>query len=215
MKSSKAIVCKVEKERTVNGSKSAIIKLQLFSLIAVFTGKMPMSTESSVDVSVSPGERLRKARIGYSWTIEDVAGNLNLSIDVIHALESGDYAGLPEPAFIRGYLRAYARLMEIDEKQVLTEDRGTAYGRLGSVMPVMENSALLKSNRRKSWLRFSKKNKSIRRRPIIVGVLVIAAILAVWWLSGIRPVDITGSTAGSEDSGTKTITVPLKSTTND
>jgi cytoskeleton protein RodZ len=176
---------------------------------------MPMSTESSVDASVSPGERLRKARISYSWTIEDVAGNLNLSIDVIHALESGDYAGLPEPAFIRGYLRAYARLMEIDEKLILTEDRETAYGRLGSVVPVMENSALLESNRRKSWLRFSKKNKSIRRRPIIVGILVIAAILAVWWLSGIRPADITGSTGGSEDSGTKTITVPLKSTAND
>ena len=176
---------------------------------------MPTSTESSGDVPISPGERLRNARTGYAWTVEDVAGNLNLSIDVIHALESGDYAGLPEPAFIRGYLRAYARLMEIDEKLVLTEQRATTYGRLGSVVPVMDHSALLESNRRKSWLRFSKKDKSGRRRPILIGVLVITAILAAWWLSGIRPADITGSNVETEDPGVKTMTVPLKATTSD
>ena len=170
---------------------------------------MPTSTESSGDVPISPGERLRNARTGYAWTVEDVAGNLNLSIDVIHALESGDYAGLPEPAFIRGYLRAYARLMEIDEKLVLTEQRATTYGRLGS------HSARLESNRRNSWRRVSKTDKSGRRRPILIGVLVIAAILAAWWLSGIRPADITGSNVETEDPGVKTMTVPLKATTSD
>lgn len=69
-----------------------------------------MSTETTVDEAPSPGEQLRKARTGYGWSLEDVAANLNLDVDVVRALESGDYVGLPEPAFIRGYLRAYARL---------------------------------------------------------------------------------------------------------
>ena len=59
-----------------------------------------MSTETTGDEVPSPGEQLRKARVGYGWSLQDVSANLNLDVDVVRALESGDYAGLPEPAFI-------------------------------------------------------------------------------------------------------------------
>ena len=90
-----------------------------------------MSTEPTVDEIPSPGEQLRKARIGYGWSLGDVAANLNLDVDVVRALESGDYAGLPEPAFIRGYLRAYARLMEMDDVKLLGSEKPQAHARLG------------------------------------------------------------------------------------
>ena len=48
-----------------------------------------MSTEPTVDEIPSPGEQLRKARIGYGWSLGDVAANLNLDVDVVRALESG------------------------------------------------------------------------------------------------------------------------------
>ncbi len=45
--------------------------------------------------NLSPGEQLRKARQGYRWSVEDVAANLNLTAEVVRALESGDHEALP------------------------------------------------------------------------------------------------------------------------
>ena len=172
-----------------------------------------MSTESTVDEAPSPGEQLRKARMGYGWSLGDVAGNLNLDVDVVRALESGDYAGLPEPAFIRGYLRAYARLMELDDVQLLGGEKPPVHARLGSVVPVMDSGELLASGKRKSWPSFAQKEKSARYRSIIIVLLAIVIILGAWWYSGIRLSNFIGGAKNGTDSGPKTITVPLNSTT--
>ena len=168
-----------------------------------------MSTETTGDVAPSPGEQLRAARVGYGWSLQDVAANLNLDVDVVRALESGDYAGLPEPAFIRGYLRAYARLMELDDVQLLGTEQPPAHARLGSVVPVMDSGELLDSGKRKSWPSFAQKQKSTRYRSIIVVLLATVFILGAWWYSGIRLSSFIGGAENSTDSGPKTITVPL------
>ena len=171
-----------------------------------------MSTESTGDETPSPGEQLQRARTGYGWSLEDVAANLNLDVDVVRSLESGDYVGLPEPAFIRGYLRAYARLMEIDDVQMLSTEKPLAHARLGSVVPVMDSGELLNSGKRKSWPSFGQKEKSTRYRSFIIVLLAIALILGAWWYSGIRLSNFIGGAENGTDSGPKTITVPLNST---
>ena len=60
---------------------------------------------------VDAGATLQKSRLEQQWSIEDIAANLNLSGDIIEALEAGDYSSLPEWTFVRGYLTAYARLI--------------------------------------------------------------------------------------------------------
>ena len=172
-----------------------------------------MSTETNGDEVLSPGEQLRIARVGYGWSLQDVAANLNLDVDVVRALESGDYAGLPEPAFIRGYLRGYARLMELDDVQLLGTEKPPVHARLGSVVPVMDSGELLDSGKRKSWPSFAQKQKSTRYRSIIVALLAIAVILGAWWYSGIRLSSFIGGAENSTDSRPKTITVPLNSDT--
>ena len=172
-----------------------------------------MSTETNGDEVLSPGEQLRIARVGYGWSLQDVAANLNLDVDVVRALESGDYAGLPEPAFIRGYLRAYARLMELDDAQLLGTEKPPVHGRLGSVVPVMDSGELLDSGKRKSWPSFAQKQKSTRYRSIIAVLLAMAVILSAWWYSGIRLSSFIGGAENSTDSRPKTITVPLNSDT--
>ena len=59
------------------------------------------------------GEELRAARIAHSMEISDVAQRLNLELHVVEGLEAGNYERLPEPAYIRGYIMAYLRLMEL------------------------------------------------------------------------------------------------------
>ena len=47
-------------------------------------------------------------------TVSDVAQTLKLGARQVEALENGDWQGLPGQTFIRGFVRNYARLLQID-----------------------------------------------------------------------------------------------------
>jgi cytoskeleton protein RodZ len=69
-------------------------------------------------VAALPGHRLRHTREQQGLSLHDVANNLRLSVKVISALEEDDYQGLPAATFVTGYLRAYARLLNIPESEL-------------------------------------------------------------------------------------------------
>jgi cytoskeleton protein RodZ len=118
-----------------------------------------------------PGRRLREERERLGITVREVAEHLNLTAAVVHAIEADDYSRLPGPVFVRGYLRAYARLLQLDPQPLLarcpygTEDAGPAPQPAGPSL--------------REW---------IRHRPALVlgggAVLAVAALtgvlLAVW-----------------------------------
>ena len=61
-----------------------------------------------------PGERLRQVRLAQKRDLGEIAKTLNIPERHLLALEADDYKLLPEPAFVRGYLRSYARLLGVD-----------------------------------------------------------------------------------------------------
>lgn len=62
----------------------------------------------------SPGAQLRRAREARGETIHEVAFALKLSPRQVEALEQDDFAALPGMAFLRGFLRNYARYVGLD-----------------------------------------------------------------------------------------------------
>ncbi len=62
----------------------------------------------------SPGAALAKARESAGITQREVADALHLPVTTIDAIEEGDSERLPAPVFARGYVRAYAKLLELD-----------------------------------------------------------------------------------------------------
>ena len=52
-------------------------------------------------------------------TVEEVAVSLKLGKDVIVDLEAGDYSRLAGPTFVKGYMRSYARLLQLDEDDLV------------------------------------------------------------------------------------------------
>lgn len=61
------------------------------------------------------GKHLSKGRQEAGMGMKEVASELHLRVEVIEALEAGDEAALPAAAFIRGYVRSYARCVGLDE----------------------------------------------------------------------------------------------------
>jgi cytoskeleton protein RodZ len=67
------------------------------------------------------GQRLAAAREGAGLGVGDVAAHLRLHVNQVRALESGDLAKLPEPAYVRGFVRSYARLVGLDAGPLLDD----------------------------------------------------------------------------------------------
>ena len=81
----------------------------------------------------NPGESLRRARENKGWSQADVALKLNLTGQALAHLESGAFAKLPGNTFARGYIRAYAKLLGIDQEPlVVAFDKLTGSNSAGS-----------------------------------------------------------------------------------
>jgi len=70
-------------------------------------------TESDQGRLLLPGQRLSQAREAMGLSHAAVAERMHLSVSYIKALEADDYKRLPEPAFVRGYIKNYARIVNL------------------------------------------------------------------------------------------------------
>lgn len=74
-----------------------------------------------VDVSLSFGEKLKKAREGVNLSKEKAAQILNIRVDYLERLECGEIEKLPAGVYIRGILRKYGKLLGIEQEELFTE----------------------------------------------------------------------------------------------
>lgn len=65
------------------------------------------------------GGALRAEREKQALSIQDVANKLRLSPKQIEALESDNFASLPEPTIVRGFMRNYAKLLKMNAEPLL------------------------------------------------------------------------------------------------
>ena len=70
---------------------------------------------------VNPGDTLRQARESNGWSLAEVALKLNLTTTSLGNLEAGAFDKLPGHTFARGYIRAYAKLLGIDQAILVQE----------------------------------------------------------------------------------------------
>lgn len=78
----------------------------------------PDNTRVEID-TMKPGARLHYAREQKNLSIQHVADRLYLDNSVIKALEADNYESLPSSIFVRGYLRNYAKVLEIPPDAIL------------------------------------------------------------------------------------------------
>jgi cytoskeleton protein RodZ len=82
---------------------------------------------------VNPGETLRQARESNGWSLAEVALKLNLTVNSLTNLEAGAFDKLPGHTFARGYIRAYAKLLGMDQTALVQQfDQSTGTDSQGS-----------------------------------------------------------------------------------
>ena len=69
--------------------------------------------------AVSLGKTLREARERLGLSVADVTGQIKLAVRQIEALEADDFQHLPEMPFVRGFVRSYAKILQLDAQPLL------------------------------------------------------------------------------------------------
>ena len=68
---------------------------------------------------IAPGRLLAKLRAEHKLSVADVAQRLKYAVRQIEALEAEEFSRLPGTTFVRGMVRGYAKLLEIDPEPLL------------------------------------------------------------------------------------------------
>ena len=76
--------------------------------------------ESSTPAVERAGRILAHAREKQGMSVADAAHALRLGVKQIEALEADDFGKLPGRTFVRGFIRNYARLLQLDPERLVT-----------------------------------------------------------------------------------------------
>jgi len=163
------------------------------------TSSLPLSQAQTPSNAQRPGERLRQTRLLKGREIKEIATELNIHERILVAIEADDYKTLPEPAFIRGYLRAYGRLLGIDSDVLIMQFNELYTSATGlSSNHSLENSPLQQLAKLQSRTRKSKRWMLWLLVPVVLVVIVLI----------LRPIvkRVMGSTTGAAAAHTVVLT---------
>jgi cytoskeleton protein RodZ len=129
--------------------------------------------------TVGPGALLRVGRESRRLVPQDIADTLNLTLRVVEDVEAENWGRLPGPAFTRGYLRAYARLLEIDPDEVMQAFDAAVGRRSGDEVPV---AGAMHQVRRRGVEDLLQKHPGAVLGGAVAAVIcaVLVVLLAVW-----------------------------------
>ncbi|MDQ4122249.1 MAG: helix-turn-helix domain-containing protein [Acidobacteriota bacterium] len=117
------------------------------------------------------GEKLREAREARGYTLREVADNTRISVRHLEAIEADDYRPLPGGVFNKGFIKAFARYVGIDEAEALS-DYTKQVGQQG--LPTGDDEAPL-SRRHEVFV------GDEPRRPLLTLVLALIILGLLTW----------------------------------
>lgn len=123
---------------------------------------------AAAEMQQSVGQLLQAARLVRGLSIEDVARHLRLSVRQVTALEEDDYAKLSGGTFLRGFVRNYAKLVQLDATPLLLL--------LQQVLPPVHQVIAPRTE----GIPFPSDQKSVGRSLIIAGVVVVALLFLIY-----------------------------------
>ncbi len=155
------------------------------------------------------GERLRRERELRQITLEEISGSTKIAKRHLQALEEEDFDALPGGIFNKGFVRAYARYVGIDEEQAVADylaaDQQQTQTDARFPLDIHKSAAL---NPRRS------------RMPILLALLALGIILGGWsyWKKHrpqqpVNPVNTSGSAPSNSGAQTTPVTNSAPSTT--
>jgi cytoskeleton protein RodZ len=126
-----------------------------------------------------PGALLAATREAQGISVADVARSLRLSVRQVEAIEADDYDRLPGKTFVRGFVRNYAKLLQIDPEPLLQAPQ-LAAGADSQPKVISVPVSQVELNASRSQRRFTSAQPPSALKYALVGVIVVAMVA---WLA--------------------------------
>jgi len=163
-----------------------------------------MNTEANQDtINKSAGERLRNAREAKGLTQQNVADRLCLKLSTVRDIEDDKAPSELAATFLRGYIRSYARLVQIPEGELVPALTQQSPVRPAKITP-MQNYAL---NSRRS----RKKRDGLLTTFTWLIIFVVVGLTVAWWWQNHKAAqnELTNSVATQDNGGSNGQSIPL------
>lgn len=133
-------------------------------------------------VFTGPGSRLRYARIAKNLSLGEIAKHLRLTELRLTEIENDNYQSTGSSTFAKGYIRAYAKLVGLNDEELLQE-----YEQLGFATTIPSHKpTLLTTNeviKTRQFMRSNKAKRSLSLKPVLalIIIVIIAGLIAFFW----------------------------------
>ncbi|HCA27181.1 MAG TPA: hypothetical protein DEP05_06000 [Betaproteobacteria bacterium] len=127
------------------------------------------AADASAASSVDMGRQLTAAREKLGLSVADIARHLKLGTRQVEALEAEDYDQLPGPTFVRGFIRNYAKLLQIDAGPLLAVYQQRSPQTLAPLSVAPSKAVSFSDTRSPGWGKY---------RFAVIGLALLAALLA-------------------------------------
>jgi cytoskeleton protein RodZ len=131
---------------------------------------VPKALSEDMEV-MGPGQMLTEARAKIGFTQQEVADKLNFRIILVNDIENDEFStSLPE-TFNRGYLKNYAKLVNVSEKDILAsyEQLNVAKTQASELQSFSKGTEKLAESNRIMWVSY-----------LILAILIGSTVM--WWI---------------------------------
>ncbi|HGJ5876469.1 MAG TPA: cytoskeleton protein RodZ [Arsenophonus sp.] len=125
---------------------------------------------------ITVGQRLLQARETLGLSREIVAERLCLKVCTVREIEEDSNSQGVDPTFLRGYIRSYAKLVKIPEKEILELLDKHTPAKAAVVSPMQSYSLGKTRKKREDWL--------MRFTWLII--IICIAMVGIWWWQGYK-----------------------------
>lgn len=91
------------------------------------------------------GDFLKSKREDMRFSLDKISQKTKISINILRALEINDFASLPSPAYVKGFVLSYARIIGVDQSEVINKLEYTYLTITGKPFPALNHTKLMSS----------------------------------------------------------------------
>lgn len=162
------------------------------------------ASSSAIEYPLTVGGRLQQARQAMHMSVADVASQLHITATYVNLIEKNQFNKLPGAIFTRGYIKSYARLVNLSVDDIVAcyiEQEGGAPAEY-SARPAAVNEY----------------GASMRRHAIKWSIAIVAVILFLptlaWWYTHQEELEASATIAVAQTATALPVTEPAEKTTN-
>lgn len=109
-------------------------------------------TNQKQETTISIGEQLRNQRKARGISLVEVSEHTKIGKKYLEALEEGSYDAMPCETYIQGFLRAYAKYLELDDESLIRQYRGSRDDQTAEEIPVESSNEKEQKNNQSVWV---------------------------------------------------------------